>query len=124
MEFTLQERPVNFMQHLYRGRVVGVSHRKKELSEIVTFMSATPRNELDFDVRLVAEVSNPFDATAIAVYFGQKNGPIAHVGYIPKENTAKIHAVGVDKVKVELDWINQYKGEVTGLDILVSAQEE
>ena len=86
-------------------KVVGTSYVKQpEFSTIAGRLIPSNKNRFGIDLmyttaHLVSEPTNPYDATAVAVYVHDTNGNDHRIGYIPKYSELKSHLTGDDKNK-------------------------
>ena len=110
------------LMHLYRGRVVGINHSpaKENFKTIMSRLQSTPLDKVEIHLKLVPEPDNAYDCNAILVMFGDKQDKLLKIGYIPKENTRKIHEVGADNLKCEIANFNKFQENFVGIDILVT----
>ena len=85
-------------------KVVGTSYVKQpEFSTIAGRLIPSNKNRFGIDLmyttaHLVSEPTNPYDATAVAVYVHDTNGNDHRIGYIPKYSELKSHLTGDDKM--------------------------
>ena len=83
-------------------KVVGTSYVKQpDFSTLAGRRIPSHENRFGIDLiytkaHLVAEPTNPYDATAIAVYVHDNNGDIHRIGYVPKNSELKPHLTGDD----------------------------
>lgn len=95
-------------------KVVGTSYVKQpDFSTIAGRLIPGNKNRFGIDLiytkaHLVAEPTNPYDETAIAVYVHDNNGDDHRIGYIPKNSELKPYLTGDDNMDmIVMDYHSQ-----------------
>lgn len=107
---------------LYTGPVVGVKFRKKEFSEAFGFLQTKNEDEMNPEIKIIAEPDNKYDGNALAVHMGQDDR-FWHIGYIPKEFNIGMHKAGLDKLTIGITKFNEFDNNVVGVDIEVNSSD-
>jgi hypothetical protein len=107
---------------IYNYDIVGESHRRENLLEIINEHNAISIGKLHVEAILDPEPSNSFDKHAVRVLIEGK-----HVGYIPKTDSERIgnlikkSGLGSMRVKARIGWDKNQTPQFIGVKIALDS---
>lgn len=108
---------------LYDGPVVGVSFEpsRTNLQNLYSFVIDTVNRigDIELDVQLIHNPTNPWDNNAVQVYVGYKD-TMFFIGHIPKTHNTSLLKVGLANLKSEFIRFNYADEEVTPIGVTIS----